>query len=82
MIYCLSQSYQVQPICSYNLGWGVRLLILKKSPGGTIIPGGTFIRESRVLPDTLCSLVLWPFQLNKYCSFATHIKAIALYFIL
>ena len=28
---------------------GVRLLILKKSPGGTIIPGGTFIRESRVV---------------------------------
>ena len=28
---------------------GVRLLILKKTPGGTIIPGGTFIRESRVL---------------------------------
>ena len=26
---------------------GVRLLILKKSPGGTIIPWGTFIRESR-----------------------------------
>ena len=23
-------------------------MILKKSPGGTIIPGGTFIRESRV----------------------------------
>ena len=28
---------------------GVRLLILKKSPGGTIISGGTFIRESRVI---------------------------------
>ena len=28
---------------------GVRLSIFKKSPGGTIIPGGTFIRESRVL---------------------------------
>ena len=34
---------------------GVRLLILKKTPGGTIIPGGTFIRESRVqTPETLC----------------------------
>ena len=28
---------------------GVRLLILKKSSGGTVIPRGTFIRESRVL---------------------------------
>ena len=28
---------------------GVRLSILKKSPGGTIIPGGAFIRESRVV---------------------------------
>ena len=27
----------------------VRLLILKKSPGGTFIPGGTSIRESRVI---------------------------------
>ena len=31
-----------------RLHQGVRLLILKKSPGGTIIPGGMFIRESRV----------------------------------
>ena len=32
---------------------GIRLLILKKSPGGTIIPGGTFIRKSRVAHDQL-----------------------------
>ena len=36
---------------------GVRLSILKKSPGGTIIPGGTFIRESRVVTYLICVTV-------------------------
>ena len=40
---------------------GVRLLILEKSPGGTIIPGGTFIRESRATIDNV-----WPIDFGPY----------------
>ena len=44
---------------------GCTFIDLKKSPGGTIIPGGTFIRESRVC---IIQFVIVESRLQHFCS--------------